>query len=341
MPLAGSRTEMIDRELLQQALDVVDACMDTSYVEPEDNAAWLLLRARLAQPEQEPVAPMQDLMDIVRSIAAATARKLESKNYPSPLAEGSPLLQAIQQACIERGYTADGLANDAGLAQSMDNDAPSVDLIEDLVIEARKIRDSLATPRYALTPIQIAFIAGKLAQHQGNADPFCYMTENYEVGLFSAPPEPGSEWSDMFPVYRAALSQPEQKPVASIYITPGGEREFDDWRDDLPVGRNLLYTAPQPAAQPVPDYGMDEVDLAKKILLFLGHCITTSREPGACFHTDRIAEMLGEARTVAHPVPLTDEQAIDLINTTKSGVSGLAVAIVRAVEAAHGIGSKP
>ena len=47
---------MTDRELLQQALEVVDACMDTSYVEPEDNAAWLLLRARLAQPEREPVA---------------------------------------------------------------------------------------------------------------------------------------------------------------------------------------------------------------------------------------------------------------------------------------------
>ncbi len=40
------------------------------------------------------------------------------------------------------------------------------------------------------------------------------------------------------------LVQPEHEPVASIYITPGGEREFDDWRHALPVGRNLLYTSP-------------------------------------------------------------------------------------------------
>ena len=39
-------------------------------------------------------------------------------------------------------------------------------------------------------------------------------------------------------------AQPEQEPVASIYITPGGEREFDDWRHALPVGRNLLYASP-------------------------------------------------------------------------------------------------
>ena len=42
----------------------------------------------------------------------------------------------------------------------------------------------------------------------------------------------------------AALTPGE--PVASIYISPNGEREFDDWRVELPVGRNLLYTAPQP-----------------------------------------------------------------------------------------------
>jgi hypothetical protein len=36
----------------------------------------------------------------------------------------------------------------------------------------------------------------------------------------------------------------QQEPVASIYVTIGGEREFDDWRCPLPVGRNLLYTHP-------------------------------------------------------------------------------------------------
>lgn len=53
---------------------------------------------------------------------------------------------------------------------------------------------------------------------------------------------------------RAALSatQPAQaaqgagEAVASIYITPDGSREMDDWKHDLPVGQNILYT--QPAA---------------------------------------------------------------------------------------------
>jgi hypothetical protein len=45
-------------------------------------------------------------------------------------------------------------------------------------------------------------------------------------------------------VASAALAQQEQEPVASIYVTIGGEREFDDWRCPLPVGRNLLYTHP-------------------------------------------------------------------------------------------------
>ena len=36
------------------------------------------------------------------------------------------------------------------------------------------------------------------------------------------------------------------EPVASIYITPAGEREMDDWKVKLPPGRNLLYTHPSP-----------------------------------------------------------------------------------------------
>ena len=35
----------------------------------------------------------------------------------------------------------------------------------------------------------------------------------------------------------------EPKPVASIYISVDGSREVDDWRCDLPVGRNILFTA--------------------------------------------------------------------------------------------------
>ena len=44
----------------------------------------------------------------------------------------------------------------------------------------------------------------------------------------------------------AQIAKLEQQgeSVASIYVTEGGAREFDDWRHDLPVGRNLLYTHP-------------------------------------------------------------------------------------------------
>ena len=47
------------------------------------------------------------------------------------------------------------------------------------------------------------------------------------------------------PVAPEATAQPVQgEPVASIYVSPGGAREFDDWRCELPPGRNILYTAP-------------------------------------------------------------------------------------------------
>lgn len=52
---------------------------------------------------------MIDLIDLLRSIVCASDRAAENKNYPSPFAEGSPLLAQARQACTERGYTAAGL----------------------------------------------------------------------------------------------------------------------------------------------------------------------------------------------------------------------------------------
>jgi len=43
----------------------------------------------------------------------------------------------------------------------------------------------------------------------------------------------------------ASRAAPADSPVASIYITPDGQREFDDWRAELPVGRTELYTRPK------------------------------------------------------------------------------------------------
>lgn len=42
------------------------------------------------------------------------------------------------------------------------------------------------------------------------------------------------------------------KPVASIYISDDGSREFDDWLVDLPPGNHQLFTAPRPD-QPQPE----------------------------------------------------------------------------------------
>ena len=44
---------------------------------------------------------------------------------------------------------------------------------------------------------------------------------------------------------RTVLAQQQAKPVASIYVNLVGDREFDDWKHDLPVGDNYLYTSPQ------------------------------------------------------------------------------------------------
>ena len=64
--------------------------------------------------------------------------------------------------------------------------------------------------------------------------------------------------SRAFEALRAALAEPAQEPVASIYITPEGEREFDDWRCDLPVGRTELYAAP-PQRKPLTDEQIDDI----------------------------------------------------------------------------------
>jgi len=53
---------------------------------------------------------MIDLIDLVRSIAAEAARAEENTNHPLPCTPGSPLLASVRQACVERGFTASGLA---------------------------------------------------------------------------------------------------------------------------------------------------------------------------------------------------------------------------------------
>lgn len=60
-----------DRELLQQALDALDATIAVPCYggHPKQEAAAAALRERLAQPEQEPTVPLKDALQMV---AAAT-----------------------------------------------------------------------------------------------------------------------------------------------------------------------------------------------------------------------------------------------------------------------------
>jgi hypothetical protein len=46
----------------------------------------------------------------------------------------------------------------------------------------------------------------QLAAQQGDK-PFCYMSETYEVALLTEPPKAGSQYADMFPVYRRKLNE--------------------------------------------------------------------------------------------------------------------------------------
>ena len=92
------------------------------------------------------------------------------------------------------------------------------------------------------------------------------------------------------------------EPVASIYITPDGDREMDDWRRELPVGRNILYTAP-PALQALTDEQMVE-------------CV----------------------RSIGLPVPMGLIRDRGPYEITEP--SWFLTQLVRAIERAHGIGGK-
>jgi hypothetical protein len=85
---------------------------------------------------------------------------------------------------------------------------------------------------------------------QQEQKPYCYAYE-YDCAFgvhiqFHPRPYDGKAGPDRaVPLYaHPPRRETEQEPVASIYVTIGGEREFDDWRCPLPVGRNLLYTHP-------------------------------------------------------------------------------------------------
>lgn len=73
--------------------------------------------------------------------------------------------------------------------------------------------------------------------------------------------------------YGAPSALPVQtEPVASIYITTAGQREFDDWPRPLPAGRNIHYAEaqqqPDPAArEPLKVSAIEELAVQEQLFL--------------------------------------------------------------------------
>lgn len=155
----------------------------------------------------------------------------------------------------------------------------------------------------------------------------------------------------------AALDHPqvEQEPVASIYIADNGEREFDDWRHDLPVGRNYLYThpqnlnckstqarlatlcgyeKPQPTRQPLREMEIVEQEPVAILAFYDG-----VREPRLLSWNQLPS---GQHLLYTHPQPrqpLTDEQISRLWSDAHNDTTDRMAfqVLARLVEAAHGI----
>lgn len=77
-------------------------------------------------------------------------------------------------------------------------------------------------------------------ENNGDGTWVCYMDATHDP---KCPVEP-THWMLLPPPPNTAPPQQQAEPVASIYVTLSGDREFDDWKHELPVGRNFLYTTP-------------------------------------------------------------------------------------------------
>ena len=73
--------------------------------------------------------------------------------------------------------------------------------------------------------------------------------------------------------------------VASIYVTEDGQRECDDWKVPLPVGRNLLYAAPQAQADARDANGMYYLQDARHSAM-VGNCPSWWRPDGNGYTTN-------------------------------------------------------
>lgn len=110
-----------------QAVEALESFIEDCEESGESISYSSLLAEVIYLKEKHGAAPSgdaedADLLDIVRTVCSTAAHMRDMddakrEHYPSPLSEFSPLLLAARQACLERGFTADGLAIDAAMQQ--------------------------------------------------------------------------------------------------------------------------------------------------------------------------------------------------------------------------------
>ena len=153
------------------------------------------------------------------------------------------------------------------------------------------------------------------------------------------------------PLIAKLRAEPVQEPVASIYIAPNGEREFDDWKCELPVGRNKLYSA-APAHNLLSELEKDAANLLFALRdawpYVHQQCTIESKKKRIQALMRKHGDFADLHPPAAQGQPLTDEE-IDALAykhldvgdgpLNKHFVTG-EIEFARAIEAAHGIGSK-
>ncbi len=106
-----------------------------------------------------------------------------------------------------------------------------------------------------------AMLAAAPAQQAGQAPAVTHGSDMLEPLIYAAmmhngKPKTVAEFervaANVADMLQRRAADAHEKPVASIYISADGSREFDDWRVDLPPGNHQLFTAPRPA-QPQPE----------------------------------------------------------------------------------------
>lgn len=132
------------------------------------------------------------------------------------------------------------------------------------------------------------------------------------------------------------------KPVASIYISDDGSREFDDWRVDLPPGNHQLFTAPrpdQPQPESLPHPGAPEAE--EMIEKLLAECNRPSNMKNAARAGYMAAKrLLDSLSAIPSPAVRTEPLSPDQLQTLWSPYAGAApFSYARAIERAHGIGT--